>query len=515
MQIGLIPLDERPVNTRYPAMIAAIAGASLVLPPAHMLSAHRRPADCAALVDWLAAAAPALDALIVGCETLGYGGLITSRISDEPAGAILARLGALRAIRWNHPRLPIYGFSVITRVSNADDAIEEPDYWANYGARLYQLSQLLDRRDKGQDVAGAIAELERAIPLAHRGDFLRRRLRNHVVSAATMHLLAEGVFDLLVLSSDDTSPDGLPSREKRWLASWADLLGLGERLLMYPGADEVGCVLLARLLNERAGTTPSFAAAYAPPAAAEHVAPYEDGPVRATVERQVRAVGGQLAGAPGATWLAVAAPVARRGEWDPALAERDLAPRLPDLRALADECARRQALGQPVVVADVAYPNGADPALFELLRERVDLPALAAYGAWNTAGNTIGTALAQACAARLIASPQQRAAQEQFLLHRVVEDWGYQRIVRAELRERMRAAHGAPEPPLGQISEVCRWVELRLGELIEQLPGFERRWRIAPGSVTLPWARTFEVDFALEPAVASAKFGSPGSGTNL
>jgi hypothetical protein len=497
-------------------MIAAIAGARLVLPPTHMLSAHRRPADCAALVEWLEASAPVLDALIVGCETLGYGGLIASRISDEPAGAILARLDALRAIRRRHPRLPIYGFSVITRVSNADDAIEEPDYWASYGARLYQLSQLLDRRGKGQDVAGTIAELERAIPRAHRDDFLRRRLRNHAVSAATMHLLAEGAFDLLVLSSDDTSPDGLPSREKRWLAGWAELLGLGDdRLLMYAGADEVGCALLARLLNTRAGTAPSFAAAYAPPAAAEHVAPYEDGPVRVTVERQVRAVGGRLADEPGATWLAVAAPVARRGEWDPALAERELASRLPDLRALAGECARRQSLGQPVLVADVAYPNGADPGLFELLRQRINLPALAAYGAWNTAGNTIGTALAQACAARLADSPTQRAAQEQFLLHRIVEDWGYQRIVRAELRERMRAAHGTPEPPLGQISEICRWVELRLGELIEQLPGFDRRWRIAPGSVSLPWSRTFEVDFALEPAAAPAKFVSPSPGTRL
>ena len=64
MKIGLIPLDERPVNTRYPAMIAAIAGASVALPPPEILSARRRPADCAALVAWLRRAAPGLGGLI-------------------------------------------------------------------------------------------------------------------------------------------------------------------------------------------------------------------------------------------------------------------------------------------------------------------------------------------------------------------------------------------------------------------------------------------------------------------
>ncbi len=32
-RLGLIPLDERPANTRYPAMIAASAGVDLRLPP--------------------------------------------------------------------------------------------------------------------------------------------------------------------------------------------------------------------------------------------------------------------------------------------------------------------------------------------------------------------------------------------------------------------------------------------------------------------------------------------------
>lgn len=515
MRIGLLPLDERPANTRYPAMTAAIAGAELALPPAGLLSAGRRPADCAGLARWLAAEAPRLDALIVSAEQLGYGGLIAARTTGEPAAAILARLEALRALRRDHPRLTLYGFSVVTRVSNADDAVEEPAYWASYGERLYALSQLLDRRRRGEPVADELARLEAAIPAAHRRDFLARRLRNHAVNLAALGLLEDGTLDLLVLSSDDTSPRGLPSAERAWLAEWGELLGLADReplagsspppsarLLMYPGADEVGCALVARLLNARAGTAPAVAASYAPAAAAANVAAYEDGPISRTVERQVLAAGGRLLPAPGAApalWLGVSAPVARRGEWEPALAAAEAAGRAPALRDLVAEAGRRMGAGQPVAIADVAYPNGADPALAELLLAGLDLPALAAYGAWNTAGNTVGAAVAQAFASALADGPAGRAAHERLLLHRLVEDWGYQRLVRAETRAWLRESTGRPEPATPATAAVtCARVEASLGALIGRLPGFAGRYRIAPGSTRLPWGRTFEVDFELE-----------------
>ena len=74
MRVGLIPLDERPLNTRYLAMIGAIANAALVLPPPERLSSFRTPALCDALAGWLRDVAGNLDALIVSFEMLGYGG---------------------------------------------------------------------------------------------------------------------------------------------------------------------------------------------------------------------------------------------------------------------------------------------------------------------------------------------------------------------------------------------------------------------------------------------------------
>ena len=506
MNIGLLPLDERPVNTRYPRLVAQIGGAQLHLPPSAALSCFRRPADIPALLAWLDEITPRLDALIASFEMLGSGGLIASRISHEPAGAVLARLQAVSQLKQRRPALPVVGFNLISRVSNANSAIEEPEYWAQHGQRLYRYSQLLDRQESGQEVGQELSHLRAALPIQAVNDFIQRRLRNHTINLAALHMLSRSELDLLVLSSDDTSPYGLPSSEKRALAAWASRLGLGERLLMYPGADEVGSVLTARLLNQQAGVAPGFEVFYALPGGEAITAPYEDGPVALTVERQIRAVGGHIVAGQAERadfWLAVNPPVPRRSEWHPDFAHQERQERLPFLQQLARQVSSRLQQGQAVVVADVAYPNGADPVLVEVLFEQVDVSRLAAYGAWNTAGNTIGVALAQACASRLAVSAEQKAAQQCFLLHRFLEDWGYQQVVRSQARRWLGETHRLEEVEPAVEADCVAFIASGLHRCLEQIPGFSG-FQLKENSVWLPWRRLFEVDFEIEavPAVA-------------
>ncbi|MBA2755686.1 MAG: DUF4127 family protein [Chloroflexia bacterium] len=51
-RIELIPLEERPANTRDPVLIGAVAGGTVVLPPVDLLSHRRAPAATGTLGKW-------------------------------------------------------------------------------------------------------------------------------------------------------------------------------------------------------------------------------------------------------------------------------------------------------------------------------------------------------------------------------------------------------------------------------------------------------------------------------
>lgn len=508
LKLALLPLDERPVNTRTPQMLGLIGGAEVMLPPLTMRGFKRMPADLDAVAKWLREAAQNADAAIVSCEYLGFGNLIASRVTNDSAAQVLSRLHLLEQL---NPVCPVHAFSLITRVSNADDAVEEPDYWAGWGTKFYLYAKLRHQAELGVlEDAGKLAELEARLPEALKSDWLTRRLRNHTVNLGLLDMAARGTITALRLTSDDTSLYGLPSRERRWLAGWPELVGpaLSDRVMMHPGADEVGSAILAKLLMEHAGKSPRVFVVYSHAGGEHLVAPYEDRPIRETVEGQIHACGGRLAESPGDCdlVLGVATPVPGRTAWQPQNFAEDRAVRTAEYTAFLGTLADAQAGGSPVALADTAYPNGSDPLLTEMLFTgggRLELGKLAAYGAWNTAGNTLGVVAAQAFCAGLIGNDAgQAAAQQNFLAHRFLEDWGYQAVTRREARDEAERlwARREPDPESDTEQEqLCTFIEACLsGHLrVLQEHGVGIDLTIAPGSTRLPWRRTFEVDFAL------------------
>lgn len=513
LTITLAPLDERPVNTRYPQMLGAIAGADVLLPPADILCKQRVPADTDALAAWLRSVSGRAAAVIASSELVVHGGLIPARTTTDSAVDLLPRLKPLEEI--GAAGTSVYAFSLITRVSNANDAVEEPLYWKEWGTRFYRYSALLHKREISALEPGdseALAALEAELPPALVDDWLQRRLRNHTINLALIDLLSRGRLSFLLVTSDDTSPHGQPSREKAWLESWVRVLGprTGERVMIHPGADEVGSALVARLLCEQRGVAPRICPVYAVPGGEEIVAPYEDRAVRLTVEGQIRACGGTVAMSPedADILLGVLTPSPRRTEFRADFADAERAERGRYYRDLFTRLGAWQAEGRPVALGDVAYPNGSDPLAMELLLDPscpLDPARLAAYGAWNTAGNTLGVVVAQAvCSLFIGGDPAREAAQAVFLAHRFLEDWGYQAVVRREARDKNRSVWGHhdpdPENP-AQVDAARAAIEEGLRGAFARLQarGIGSGLRLAPGSVRLPWRRTFEADFDLAP----------------
>ncbi|MFE5258665.1 DUF4127 family protein [Streptomyces coelicoflavus] len=488
--IALVPLDERPACATLPVMVAALAGVP-VRTPAALLPTLRTPGDPDGIGAWLTGQAP--DAAVVSLETLGHGGLIASRTRPGTVAAVAARLEPLRALAATGTA--VHGVTLVTRTPDSADAMEEPDYWDPHGPALHRWSAALHRAS--QDGA-PVPDTD--VPDEVRADFLTRRLRNHTLNLVALELAADGTLASLVIGADDTAPRALATAELGWLTQWSDWLG--GPVAVRPGADEACTTLVARTVGTLLGGPATRVAIEGRDL--DRVAPYENLPVGRTAAGQVAACGGVVVEADedADVRLLVHTPDGTGVDW--ALAPP--AGRANDARERAEELAGRAArllaAGHRVAVADCAQPNGADPLLVTALAGAGIAEELVAYAGWNTAGNTLGTVAAHALThiAAEHAGVLDTEAHRRLLLHRYLEDAGYMTRARTAARAELGSVPGRHDhvpdghPVLGLIEAELTAFQTGLG-IFPDL-------RVEPGSVRLPWNRTFETDFTVTGAVA-------------
>jgi hypothetical protein len=546
-RVAVLPMDDRPVNYDYPRYLSRAAGLEILLPPREWLGNPWRASRHAGLVDWLVQTAPRADALVVAIDTLGYGGLIPSRTSAESTKAVLARLEVLRRLHAARPQQPILASSVVMRINRLNSSEEEKPYCATYGSRLFRLSFLEHKAEVGDASPEEIVQrdsLRAEIPNEVYDDYRHGRARNHAVNRAMLDWVAEGVFDYLLLPQDDTADYGWNVAEARSLQSQIRAHRLTERAITYPGADEIGCLLLARYVCREAGFKPKVWPRYSTETAPTVITAYEDRPLPELLKAHLSPLGGMVADSPQEADLTLFfnAPVKVQGNGDSqwlirqgfdAVRSKMPAKFQPWLEKFFDtegfRATRREmesparhpeefvrdllaalASGQPVAVADVAYVNAADLILGELLRQHPPVAGLAAYGGWNTAGNTLGTVLAQAvirvCALRAEATRDQKCAQLEFLFLRFLDDDLYQAHERTRcMVEDLPAADISPNMerlPGDRAAAIEAGVRAHLSRAAVGLrelfvaSGLVRDVRVS--RIYLPWQRLFEVGFDVE-----------------
>ncbi len=543
-RVAVLPMDDRPVNYDYPICLGRAAGLEILLPPREWLGNPWRASRHADLVDWLARTAPEADAAVVAIDTLAYGGLIPSRTSPETAESVLKRLEVLRQLKALRPGLPILASSVVLRINRSDSSEEEKPYWATFGSRMFRLSSLEHKSELGYAAPAEIAArdaLRSEIPEEVYLDYRRGRARNNAVNRAMLDWVAEGVFDYLLLPQDDTAEYGWNVAEARGLQAEIRARSLGERAITYPGADEIGCLLLARYACRLAGFEPRIWPRYSGVTGSSVVTAYEDRPLHELLKAHLAPLCGVVADSPQEADLVLFfnAPVEKQGNGDSQwLIRRDLGAvkdgmppkyrlwldrftdtdgyratrremqspgRSPEefVRALL----RTMAGGQQVAVADVAFVNAADLALGDILRRQPKVASLAAFGGWNTAGNTLGTVLAQAVI-RLIAlrtgpTREQRAAHLEFLFLRFLDDDLYQGRERTRCMVEDLPAVGL-EPTMERLpDDKAAEIERRVGAHLHRGASELRDLFVSSGlardvhvdRVHLPWHRLFEVGF--------------------
>jgi hypothetical protein len=418
-----------------------------------------------------------------------YGGLVAARIPDTSLEQARQRVAMLEALlrRLECPVALGCGITraTITVASDADRVVYE---------RIARYSELCDLADAGDSAAvDELREIVKLIPEVVLGRFLAARERTPEVNRAFVELGALSTVKVVVLAQEDCKPHGLHRREQRALAELRHGLGLDDKVLIHPGADEASVVLLARVILEAHGVRPRLRAEIVPAAGASRVAPYEDRPVRETVAGHLAAVGADAAETDDvALPLLVVTPPLDDGERD--ANDHYGARREHPEPWVAEVVARLRAAETPIGLADTCVDNGAYMPLLRAVRDAGLLDRLAVYSAWNTAGNTLGTAVAFMAVASGLGRPGADAL-ERFRAERLMDDGAYQALVRGALQRRLEAEGACihrVEPY--QAAEAEEWLH-------EELPATaEREGLVQPGAswdIVLPWGRTFECDVAL------------------
>lgn len=498
MRIALVPLDERPVNLELPQQVGAIAGVEIVVPPLEILPAMREPAKLNELHEWMRAQArnPLTTHMVACIDTVAHGGIIPARITSDTTDEVLRRLAIFAEMRRLNPSMNVAAASLIMRASDSYSAVEEPEYWSSVGRQLHRLGGDLHRAFE-QDIQSGHAGFPAANGVDGRivRDFELRRLRNHMVNLASLALHENGELDTLALTADDTAPHSAGSAEQVWLRHWCRALPGGRSVMMYPGADEVGAVLVARALISDM-KPPTVAIACGEPDGLDRVPNFENAPLLDSLTRQILAAGGRVAenGERPDIALIAHAPDPGHGDYfgarpssDPNATERTIA---LTRAALQD--------GLAVALADVRFSNGGDPTLVEKLADEGLLTKLASYGGWNTAGNTIGGVVAQAIAhwAGKQAGTLDELEAQRALLTRILDDCAYQSGIRPTLHDDVFNGQIGPVPEETQRIARDRIVS-DLQQYVDRITTGSTPWSVA--DVTLPWSRSFEIGLTLDP----------------
>lgn len=494
MKVLLVPPDTRPPTLHFPALLAQAAGAEAFAPPPEALPSLYHPGNFERLKGWLESHVADADVLIVSLETLCLGGMIPARRVEDSLAEASAKLGLLRDLKAQRPGLRILTGGVIVRVAHDNDPFEEKAYYGTYGTQLRRYSEAFDRskrRGTAQEQRD-LEEAQAALPAEILRDWLGTRERNHALHLEALELLHRGVLEHLCLTLDDTSEYGLAAYDRRALEARADALGMWGRFDLYPGADEVPLTLLARALQE---APTKFYVRYSSTAGATARLLYEDRCVGEMVKAQLRAAGAWQVDtlAEADVVLAVNTPGYAQAGVQPNYSTVDTAERhLPEFTDFIGRCIARR---QPVTIADVAYPNGAELRLMGLLTA-LPLAELAGFAAWNTAGNSLGSAVAQGVISLRV---KNRACWTEACFSRLVDDYLYQGRVRGEVQN----ALGDPNPfDLGaqqaeaerQLSERLEPLALGLWQKHFATTGLTLNWQ----KPSLAWPRLFTGVFPFE-----------------
>lgn len=504
-KIIYVPLDERACNYLFPQKLAKMADdIELLVPPYDKMGCLKHPADYDWIWDWIFQNAPDCEYAILSVDTLVYGNIINSRIhhlGSEKCGKTLDRF---RKLKQENPHIKIHAFNLVARVAAYNNAHEDPDYWETQGWNIWRYSFLKDKISRGEaddPEKQEVRELKDLIPKDILEDFMQRRNVDRFINLSCIDLVREGVFDILTVPKDDTAEYGYAAMDHNAIARKVLELKLMDRVLIYPGADEVGCVLFARVFNLIKGYTPRVYVRYSSTLGPFIVPKYEDRPLNEGIKSQIVSAGGIFEdhSACSDCMLAVNSP----GKYMIESSEQDqkdvtFSSNINMHEFLNYILYYKEKLQKPVGLAEVSVCNGCENEFMEYALKKGIFSQVQAVGGGNTSQNTIGVVLAHTMIASYYNSfsrdVQRLRISEEFKIRSIICDWLYQSNV---LHDFLRETFWKVDPyALGSHYESTRdYFMAHLNQLIqEKFHGTYQDAQIVLQDVSFQWDGVFYIN---------------------
>ncbi len=498
-RILFVPHDNRPISDEQTADTIRKLGWEIEVPPDDLLGSRGVLGNPEKVWDWLEERAKKADIAVLSSDTLLYGSLVGSRKHEYNEGKLLERVDRFREFKKEHPKLKLYVWGSIMRTPRSAEASggEEPSYYASYGNDIFRYTALTDKQETEGLTRREKKEYEflrKLVPQKAMDDWLDRRKKNFAASRAMISLARDGKFDYFALGRDDNAPYSQTHMESRKLAEAGKDLPPSKFQAM-TGIDEFGLLMLTRAVNDWTKTVPFVYVKYNWGRGGETIPAYSDEKISKTIKDHVTAAGGMVVTSPknaDFTLLVNTNPSGRTGEANDR--KNDSKPH-EGTKYFADLVADSVASGKPTCIADIAYANGSDNSLMEMLKSRGLLYKLRAYAGWNTPTNSTGFVLAQG----MLAEKMTPEAMDALLTTRYLDDWGYQANVRTLVARqlgwfRATGAYASLDAKRPAIEARASQFMRRFAE--ENLPPMEDMQFL---EVHFPWNRMFEARFAIEP----------------
>lgn len=486
-KIIYIPLDNRPVSLDYVVDTVQTADIKIVSPPEELIATRNSDGQPDELWQWLLKNAKNAQSAVISTDALIYGGLVPSRTHHLSAEVIASRVNRLKELKNKFPQLKIYCFSSLLRTPRQSFGNVEPHYYEEHGADFFRLGELLDKQEvHGPDALDQI-EIKNIIelmPEEHYDDWFERREKNYQANLQLADLARKRFFHYYAIGKDDNAPLSQTHIETRKLLEETKDIS-SARLQIIPGIDQISILLLVRAINERTWTQPYVYTFYADGAGASTIPLYSDQTVGESISAQILATGGLPTLNMEQADLILVVNTPFNGVTLEATHPQNLAFISERERKLANDVKKLLKEGKPLALADVAYANGADNGFMKELYLNNLLYSLTSYAGWNTADNSIGSALAQG----LLSKHHSNEESKRFIQIRLLDDWYYQANVKKQLTEYAVEENINIYHLDNQAKNANQWLKYLMKQFNDEYCDL----KIDHYSAELPWNRLFEV----------------------